>query len=688
MGAYQGTGSRIFSGNSGSAQAYRQPVRLYDNVSLLKPLGAVVIDAISPVNNGDRVLFGALAGAELADHDKVFRAVVSAGLVTSWALDVDNNSPSGTARDGDIIYVQEGTTYGDKLYKYTGTTWSEIGGGAAGANQFLSNLLATTAVSQSLIPQAVGKDLGTAILPWANAFITKVQAGAGTSALPSYSFSGDTNTGFYSDTADTICVTTGGVQRWQFTTTAFTPVLDNTYNIGRTSFVVNQIYVRDVQFWQGGGSNGEIVGSATGLSIRGTNPARNVTISGGSASAATAAGNIIIAGGVLQLAATVPSGSVSIASGAGTLAGTTTATGNVTISTANNLGTVAGANSGTISITAGTVVGGTRGRLDIDVRLVTSTSSIHPTVTNTHDLGSGSANWRVVYSRLFLGNAGSLIAFGSDFNTGLPSSFESGYSNTTANVNTTTVRTGNMLSGGSGTIGDVLIRGGDNFEVTNNNNSGGVQIFSGTSNNTSGTPRTGHIQIFSGTPTGTNVGTGSILMTIAAPTGTGVQGDFKFLKTGAAPVVGHVWTCSNVDGTGYYAAAGGGGGPTWTKYTVNFNDVGIFVASSLADQELFSLPAKGVIHQVVIKHSTAFNISGYTLSVGDTTNYERYASAFNVNDAVTNILMQSSISGAVPNIAAATSIRVRASTSIGAGANLNTAIAGVAEIWVLTSTLT
>ena len=51
-------------------------------------------------------------------------------------------------------------------------------------------------------------------------------------------------------------------------------------------------------------------------------------------------------------------------------------------------------------------------------------------------------------------------------------------------------------------------------------------------------------------------------MSFRIGTAAGTQGAFKFLKAGAAPTPGDVWTCSNADGSGYWAA--GGGGITWS----------------------------------------------------------------------------------------------------------------------------
>jgi hypothetical protein len=127
---------------------------------------------------------------------------------------------------------------------------------------------------------------------------------------------------------------------------------------------------------------------------------------------------------------------------------------------------------------------------------------------------------------------------------------------------------------------------------------------------------------------------------------------------------------------------------TWTKYTKTYANFS--AAATTNDIELFSLPAGGVIHAVKIKHSTAFagtSITAYTISVGITGTLAKYATAYNVFQAVAPATFQI---GAVPSIGigsenhtTAVSIRAAATST---GANLSAATAGVVEIWVLTST--
>ena len=125
--------------------------------------------------------------------------------------------------------------------------------------------------------------------------------------------------------------------------------------------------------------------------------------------------------------------------------------------------------------------------------------------------------------------------------------------------------------------------------------------------------------------------------------------------------------------------------PAWTKYTVTYAQLAAGALTN--DIQLFSLPARGTVHAVVIKHSASFTggaIATYTLSVGIAGTLAKYASAFNVFQASGNTVLQSSGGAFTENAGAATSVRVAATST---GANLNAATAGSATIWVLSSTL-
>jgi hypothetical protein len=97
-------------------------------------------------------------------------------------------------------------------------------------------------------------------------------------------------------------------------------------------------------------------------------------------------------------------------------------------------------------------------------------------------------------------------------------------------------------------------------------------------------------------------------------------------------------------------------GPTWTKYTVGH--AALQAAATSNNITLFTLPAAGIIHEVKVKHSTAFSggaIASYTVKVGITGTLGKYLAAFDEIEAVST------------------------------GANLDQSTAGSVDIWVLTS---
>lgn len=123
--------------------------------------------------------------------------------------------------------------------------------------------------------------------------------------------------------------------------------------------------------------------------------------------------------------------------------------------------------------------------------------------------------------------------------------------------------------------------------------------------------------------------------------------------------------------------------PKWRKYTVGFAD---FAAAALEnDIELLSLPARGIIHAVKIKHSEAFaggSINGYTIEVGIVGTLDKYAGAFDVFQAVGDTVFQVTSVVDGEDHGSATSIRAEARSIAD---NLDQATAGSADIWVLYS---
>lgn len=123
----------------------------------------------------------------------------------------------------------------------------------------------------------------------------------------------------------------------------------------------------------------------------------------------------------------------------------------------------------------------------------------------------------------------------------------------------------------------------------------------------------------------------------------------------------------------------------WTPYTVTFASLS---AAALTNSiVLATLPAKTVLHAAVIKHSTAFGggaIASYTLSIGLAATVDKYATAFNVFQAVGASVGQLSHALFCENFSVSTSVLLTATSTVGL---LNAATAGSATIWLLTTTL-
>lgn len=126
--------------------------------------------------------------------------------------------------------------------------------------------------------------------------------------------------------------------------------------------------------------------------------------------------------------------------------------------------------------------------------------------------------------------------------------------------------------------------------------------------------------------------------------------------------------------------------PQWVKVTKSKTDLA--AASTNTDIELYSLPTGGVIHSVKIKHSQAFGGGGlgtYVVTVGVAGDLSRYCGSFDVFQAPGNTVMKTERAIGSENQAAATSIRLAATSS---GANLNAATTGSVTVWLLVSVAT
>lgn len=123
--------------------------------------------------------------------------------------------------------------------------------------------------------------------------------------------------------------------------------------------------------------------------------------------------------------------------------------------------------------------------------------------------------------------------------------------------------------------------------------------------------------------------------------------------------------------------------PKWRKYTIAFGDLA--TAATTNDIELLSLPARGIIHSVKIKHSASFTggtISAYTISVGIVGTLNKYATAFDVFQAAGDTVFQVSSVVDGEDHGSAASIRIAA---ISTGDDLDQAAAGSVDVWVLYS---
>jgi len=125
-------------------------------------------------------------------------------------------------------------------------------------------------------------------------------------------------------------------------------------------------------------------------------------------------------------------------------------------------------------------------------------------------------------------------------------------------------------------------------------------------------------------------------------------------------------------------------GPKWQKFTVA-ESAFLPGTSQVEAILLFMLPAGNVLHGVRIKHSVAFSggtLTGFTIEVGISGDLTRYASAFDVFQAVSNITFQMSQTFHAENQGSATSINI---TARSVGDDVVNATAGSVDVWLLIS---
>jgi hypothetical protein len=472
-------------------------------------------------------------------------------------------------------------------------------------------------------------------------------APAGSAGAPSYSFSGDPDTGMYqSGGANTIGFTTGGGLKWQiFNSGHFRPGINNSYDLGDTSFWVRDGYIAQNLYFKLS-QDYAIRSGATTLPSGNTIDFHMSVIGGNNGNLGTFTNDSTNGAGRLYFETGNASGSsitkialIGLKTGNHTNASNTATTGGVSITTGNNSGTGAGANSGDISFVIGTVTGsGIRGKVSIDARILDLTNA---------PIGSDIT---------FENSVARTIAMGSVSSAG--------------SANGLTIQS--TANNGSGTTGLILIKSAGSISAST-----GAATFG--SGNTTGSGKTSGATLIT---SGNTVNAASGDTTVASGNATG-GGDSGNVSIKAGTVTTGIRGKAIVDARqlDVTAVTEGLGLPIWHKYTIS--ESAFTAASSTENIELFQLPAKASIHNIIIKHTTSFtggSVTSFTLSVGVSGNLTKYASAYDVFQATGASNHQASNTFDMENYGAATSIRL---TAVSAGGNVADVTAGTVEVYVL-----
>ena len=124
-------------------------------------------------------------------------------------------------------------------------------------------------------------------------------------------------------------------------------------------------------------------------------------------------------------------------------------------------------------------------------------------------------------------------------------------------------------------------------------------------------------------------------------------------------------------------------GPTWHKYTVAYTDIN--AATITNDAVLVTLTSDEIVHNVYVKHSTAFaggSISNIAAKVGTSATTDRYTTDFDIDQTVADSAYQLTSVLLKENTTTALILTVSAT-----GANLDSLTAGEIDVYIQKSVL-
>jgi hypothetical protein len=137
-------------------------------------------------------------------------------------------------------------------------------------------------------------------------------------------------------------------------------------------------------------------------------------------------------------------------------------------------------------------------------------------------------------------------------------------------------------------------------------------------------------------------------------------------------------------GNGSAAVTGTSAVPVCTKYTIPYTAVQ--TSGTTKTVPVFTLPARGKITGLTVKHTAAFTgsgLTGVTASIGKASNATAYAEPYNVAQAVSDTAMQDD--GGQYSVDFASHAVTAHFTST--GADLSALTAGSVDIWACTVVL-